>query len=138
MSDRKTKGETWLDVGHFGWFVRYEYSDTWLDFVAYEAIAEGVHPDPGKKWFERKGGRGGLVQTDNPDEAEEVVSGYIKWDGCAEYTMAHQHFCGADDVKKFANGLIAVHRMALLLPSIDMDCAGYDAATVSESEGTDK
>lgn len=129
----KTKGEAWLDVGLFGWLVRYEYTDTWLDFLAYEAIGESGnngHDDDGAKLFRRKGEARGDGVTTTPEEAV-ALGGFVKWDGCCEFTWPDEkpHFCGREDVAAFAKVLTELHALCLMLPHVDRECAGYAAAT---------
>lgn len=135
MSEAKVTGETWLDVGPSGWFVRYEHSDHWIDFKAYECVGEEMSPNPGKKLFSDKGGRGGHVYIEDLDKAEVTISGYVKWDGCSEMHFESPHFCGAGDVKDFATAMVKLHELCLLLPSVDNDCAGYDPALNESNDG---
>ncbi len=130
MSDTKTKGELfWTDVGTFGWLVRYEHSDTWMDFKAYEVVGENGNngqPDDGARLYHRKGADRGEDMTTDPDAADELW-GYVKWDGCCEFKWADEqpHFCGRADVASFAEVLTKLHALCLMLPSVDRDCAGY-------------
>lgn len=117
----KTKGETWLDIGQ-GWLVRYEVTDTWLDFEAFECT--GIDTDGGK-WFAKKGRRSSDDETDEPEKAEPTISGFVKWDGCSEMTLGRPHFCGAQDVADRAGVMVELHKLALLIPRVDRDCAGY-------------
>lgn len=123
MTDQKTKGEEWLPIGLFKTLVRYEHSDGWMDFKAYRVVSTNL--DGSNPQFERKGGRGGMDQTPNPDDAE-CIEGYVKWDGCMEASLEQTHFCGAEDVREYGQLLSALHALCLKLPSVDRDCAGYE------------
>jgi len=140
VAENETKGEGWLDIpGHLGWFVRYSHTATWLDFKAYEVIAEGVSPNPGVKYFEKPNARGEGEHVTNPDDAEPDIEGHVKWDGCCEMSLAsHPHFCGAGDVEQYTLVMRHLHSLCLLLPSVDHDCAGYAEGArpgLKESEG---
>lgn len=132
MSETKVKGEKWLDVGPLGWLVRYEHTETWMDFLAYEAIGENGkngHDDDGAKLFRRDGAAHSDDMTTKPEEAE-VLGGFVKWDGCCEIRWPDKqpHFCGRADVAAFAKVLAELHALCLMLPRVDRDCAGYPAA----------
>lgn len=122
--EEKTTGEVWLDIGQ-GWCVRYETTETWLDFKAWEVVGVEVSPNPGRKSFHAKGL--GSEQVYTVEEAEPDLTGYVKWDGCSEMTIGQPHFCGAADVAQFCEVMKAVHALALKIPRVDYDCAGYPA-----------
>lgn len=129
MSEAKIKGSTWLEtVGPFGWFVRYEYTDTWLDFEAFECIGEEMHPQAGRKLFCRKDDR--PDHTDDLSAAAVTIGGFVKWDGCSEMTLEQPHFCGAAAVEQYGAAMRQLHRLCLLLPSVDLNCAGYPPGKV--------
>lgn len=109
----KTRAEKFIFAGAFGWLVRFEYSDSWMDFKAYEMCAED---DDGTRLFHRRGAINGMDMTSNPDEGE-VLSGFVKWDGCCEINfMEHNegrpHFCHRRDVKSLGDILLAVYDLA--------------------------
>lgn len=134
MTNPKKTGEKWIEVGSFGWLVRYEYEDHWLDFKAYECVGEESRPDAGRKLFLQAGWKhSGEFSEKFPDDAEVTVGGYVKWDGCAHLDINRGHFCGAEDVAAFAKVLTELHRLCLILPSVDRDCAGYEEAAPSPS-----
>lgn len=128
MTETKTKGEKWIDVGSFGWLVRYEHTDTWLDFKAYECIGEETHPNAGRKLFYKKDWRTSSDHAESIEDAEVTVEGFVKWDGCSEMSAGRlsPHFCGKHDVEAYGQALAEFHKLCLLLPSIDRDCAGYE------------
>ena len=122
--DPKTKGEVWLDIG-MGWCVQYETTETWLDFMAYEVISQQTsHPQENLFWEDPEQLS---MSPYNPDvsKCKPTLKGYVKWDGCMEVSLDRQHFCGADDVAKFGEVLKAFHALALKIPHVDYDCAGY-------------
>lgn len=120
-------GEKWIHTnktGSFGWFVKYEVSEHWLDFKAYECIGEMCNPDAGKKLF-RAEGSCEHVGLDELDKAEVAIDGYVKWDGCSEMKMGQPHFCGSEDVAEYAQVMSELHKLCLLIPALDYTCAGY-------------
>lgn len=120
-----TKGEKWLDIGTCGWLVRFEHSDTWLDFVAYEALGENGNngmPDDGMKVYRQKGCTNGNDFVTDPGQAEETITGFVKWDGCSEMVLGHPHFCGRRDVAAFAEVMVAIHDLARdTIPKFDRE-----------------
>ncbi len=118
-----TTGERWLDIGTFGWLVRYEHSDVWMDFHAYESI--GQYGPPGNEKLFAGIEHGGNEPVEDPTDAESL-SGHVKWDGCAQYDIDGKHFCGRDGVEEFGRVLLAIHELAAeVLPKFDRESAGY-------------
>lgn len=76
----------------FGFRIRWRYSESWADVEVFEVAAlcgdDGQRPE-----FERKGAMHGGDTTENLEEAEPYLSGYIKWDGCLELAFS-DHMCG--------------------------------------------
>ncbi len=134
MSEAKVKGERWLDVG-MGWCVRYEYSPTWLDFEAFEVVGEEMSPRAGAKLFHKKGSANGGDTVYTVEESEPDITGFVKWDGCSEMKIGTPHFCGASDVERLGTVMTELHKLCLLLPNVDRDCAGYPAPTPTSNEG---
>jgi hypothetical protein len=122
----KTKGEAFRpELGAFGWLVRYEHTDTWIDFEAFEVVSVEMSPNEGAKSYARKGATTGEDTTYDVDDAEPTICGFVKWDGCSEMTLGRRHFCGAKDVESFAKAIVALHRLALILPKVNRECADY-------------
>jgi hypothetical protein len=138
VNETKTRGEKWLDVGSFGWLVRYEHSDTWLDFKAYECVGEESHPRVGRKLFYKKDWRTSSDHAETMEEAEVTIDGFVKWDGCSEMSAGRlsPHFCGRRDVEAYGKALTELHKLCLLLPQVDYSCAGYpEPADAAEKGG---
>lgn len=60
---------------------------------------EGVDYDPPRKCFPRKGETNSLNTTYDLADAQRVLQGYIKWDGCSDIDFfpdhgGNEHFCG--------------------------------------------
>lgn len=122
MSNEKTKGERWLDIGAYGWLVRYEHTEHWVDFKAYESIGES-HSVGGSKMFRKTSSND---FTENVDDAEVAINGYVKWDGCCEMSGPKPHFCGRLSVREYTQVMLELHKLCLLLPAVDFDCAEYE------------
>jgi hypothetical protein len=135
MTDKK-KGEKWINVGHFGWLVRYEHEDHWLDFRAYEVTSRSG-PDNKPSFSKRDELRSvpGDQFAESVEDAEVTLEGYVKWDGCCEMSGPRPHFCGSHDVAEYAKVMQELHKLCLLLPSVDYDCAGYPEPMANESDG---
>lgn len=124
--EEKTKGMKHLEIG-LGWLLTYEHSEHWLDFKAYEIIAkgndvfQGSSPIPtGKDLYQLPN----LQPTDDLSLADPTVEGFVKWDGCCEFAIDH-HVCGAQDMLQITQVLQECHKLCLLLPHCDVECAGY-------------
>lgn len=129
MADEKKRGVVeWPDLGPFGWVVHYDVQDHWLDFKAYEIASVEQSPNKGQRWFARKGATDGMDMTLDISDAEPDVDGFVKWDGCSEMSIGQPHFCGAHDVATLAKAMVDLHKLALLIPRVDRDCAGYKSA----------
>lgn len=124
MTDAKTAGEKFLDVGPFGWLVRYQHSAHWLDFQAYEVASEDG--DGGRLYLKKDWTSSGDMVS-SLDEAEVTIDGHVKWDGCCEMSFGDHrpHFCGAGDVEEYTTVMRELHKLCLLLPEVEPDCAGY-------------
>jgi hypothetical protein len=126
MSNKRgeVKGEKRIDIG-IGWVVRYEHSDTWLDFRAYEAVGENGNngeADDGALLFMLAGKRSEHDWTTDVEKAEPTITGFVKWDGCSEMHFDRTHFCGRRDVVDFAAVLVAIHDLARdTLPKFDRE-----------------
>jgi len=67
-------------------------------------------------------------QHEDPEKAETVVSGYIKWDGCLEFTLNDQpHYCGVDMAIAHMTELFTlVHEAALQMSEPYVNQSGDD------------
>ena len=73
-----------------GFRLVWHVTDYWADVAAYEICAVC---DDGTTLFFGKD----LQPTEDFAEADGYLSGYVKWDGCSEFALGQQHFCGPDD-----------------------------------------
>lgn len=102
---------------------------TWTDFVLCEVAAmhSGKASDvDGVPMFDRKGSKSSLNRTENLDEAEPAAEGFIKWDGCMQFTSGHQHFDNRADVDRYAEALHRIRDKAIAV--------GGDAELVGERD----
>lgn len=98
----------WYETSEdFGWMLRYRHTDHWLDYEAYKMTASSD-----ERMYERKGAQDGFAMTSNIEEAEVTISGYVKWDGCTEFTLNNTHFCGRADLKETLDLLLFIHDFA--------------------------
>ena len=65
----------------------WSVSEYCADVVAYENI--GASDDGTVIWADAD-----LQPTDEFEKADPYLSGHVKWDGCSEFDLGHQHFCG--------------------------------------------
>lgn len=65
----------------------WNVNDYWADVVAYEHC--GASDDGTVIWADAA-----LQLTDDFEQADPYLSGFVKWDGCSEFNLGHQHFCG--------------------------------------------
>ena len=72
-----------------GFRLVWNVNDFWADVSAYEIVS--VCDDGERLFFDKN-----LQLTHDFDEADAYLSGYVKWDGCSEFALGQQHFCGPD------------------------------------------
>ena len=97
-------GEKWLDIGQ-GWLVRFEATDSWMDFHAYEVV--GRVADGGPRLFECMGATDIEDLVEDPSEAESI-SGHVMHDGGYRFDMGERHFDSISDVVLFGDVLLAI------------------------------
>lgn len=73
--------------------------------------------NPPRPIFERRGATSGMDTVYNPDEAQRVISGSIKWDGCSNITLFEDeqgfvHFCGKDGAAMYGKLLEEIYNIA--------------------------
>jgi len=99
-----TKGED-----DFGYRVVFEVQEHWVDYKAYQCTAIGEN---GKE-FDCCLESGEIVPTYELDKAEVTVEGYVKWDGCTEFSINQTHQCGLDMVEELAQLIYWLYRRCL-------------------------
>lgn len=68
------------------WVVLIDASQTWADFKLIEVAGKDQN---GVVYFE------GDFSVTDPEKAESVVCGFVKWDGCTEAHIDGHHMCDA-------------------------------------------
>lgn len=97
------------------WVVEYEYEENSVNFNAYEIVGFPLNKG-GKPDFEKKGTTTGDVTTEDIEEAQTIIRGYIKWDGCSHYYFGDDdgyiHLCGGRLIDKISKGIKKIHKEA--------------------------
>ncbi len=83
-------------------------SGSWSEFKCYEVT--GHYADDNGKYtkniYEKEGAKSSEDTTENIDEAQTLVRGVVKWDGCSHYTFGDEdgyiHLCGGSNVKNLS------------------------------------
>lgn len=76
------------------WLVVVDATYLWCDFAIYEAT--GWEVDNESPLFELKNRRSSVECASWSNACDPTMTGYVKWDGCTEFT-ASAHFCDAAD-----------------------------------------
>ena len=93
---------TALEDGEFT--IIAEIHEYHMDFQAYECIGHLA----GDIWipsYQKKNAHTWLVGTEDIEDAEPYIDGYIKWDGCIHWNFkpdddGYEHWCGRSHVKE--------------------------------------
>lgn len=69
-------------------------------------VSEIIYIDEktGEPNYTRDGAVDSMDTTTDPEQAEVLIQGSIKWDGCGNFTFdqhAQTHLCGYEDVRRF-------------------------------------
>ena len=78
--------------GLFGFLVVWSVQNDWANVKVCEVTAE----DGDAPLFLRAGWRNSQETVRTPEHAESYLTGYIKWDGCAELDQGCPHWCGVE------------------------------------------
>lgn len=92
--------------GLFGFVVVWQIHPAAVQLKAYRVVENDPRP-----LFICIGG-GSTDVTPDPDEAEVELEGFIKWDGCSEFTMGPVHWCEPYYYKQHFRLLEALYRRA--------------------------
>lgn len=98
MSEQKELFEDIL--GDFGFRIRWRYQSHWADVDVWQIAGRDIEGVP---LFERNGATDGMGMVQEIEAAEMYLTGFIKWDGCAELDQGNHHWCGIHDFKKHAD-----------------------------------
>ena len=104
--------------------MHFEVSSHYANFMAWECIGLG---SDGQLWY------GADLENertiDNIEEAQWIVEGSCKWDGCSHWRLepdCYTHLCGAGCVERFTNLIKDIHRKCYeLIPNSCADNFGY-------------
>jgi len=116
MSDTDKRPTVEDILGDFGYRLAWSVSDHWADVVVYEIVGRDEN---NKALFNNK------EAVSEPDveshaEAEPVLTGFVKWDGCSQFDMGNQHLCGADSFTKHIALLRHIYHRAFELMGREM------------------
>lgn len=114
-----TKGEKYIELGS-NWMISYEYNDYIIDFRAYKVISADLSGCD-KKF----NGDNNYYESLSGQPLIEEIKGCVKWDGCINIHSPYYHFCGKGDIQDYCSILMELHKLCLLLPNVDSECAGY-------------
>ena len=108
--------------------VIYEYLPHWTDFKAYEIIGheQGDNNKFDVPMYEMKGAKSSDETTKNIEEAQTLISGVVKWDGCSHYTFGDKdgyiHLCGNQSIKNIIQAIKKIYnRSGELMERKDID-----------------
>lgn len=105
-----------LSPGTDGYYVEFEVFHSTGETV----WEKGVSIDPPRRNYERKDSRSSNDQTDNIDEAQRMLEGSVKWDGCSNIQFfpddgAYTHFCGKNGAMEIGQVLATVYDLARVM-----------------------
>lgn len=101
MSEKRITIEDYDPMGDgFGFRCKWEAQSHWADVTVWEVVALGSSDEPGKKFFDKAPWEGSGNHTENIEEAEKYLDGFVKWDGCTELNQGQPHWCGPHGYKK--------------------------------------
>lgn len=93
----------------FGVTVQYAVKGYSVDFTAFDVL--GV-ADDGTQFYELKGATSSNDDTDNIADAQPLVTGSVKWDGCSHYYFGdagYIHAHGRADIQKLTDALVVIY-----------------------------
>lgn len=131
MSDEKKTLVEDILCNPFGFRVEWKYSEHWADVTVWEITARGCEKE-NTPYFNSKGWTA-AGDSDSHEEAERYLVGYIKWDGCSEFTFSPDeedgsdfHWCGPNDYKKHFSLLESLYKRSRELIAASADWANWN------------
>ncbi len=94
--------------GEFGFRLIWSVEDHWADVRVYEITCR----EEGKPLFNRNDWQSLPDPVESTEEAEEYLTGYVKWDGCTELNMGQPHWCGPSGYAKHCSLLKHIYHRA--------------------------
>jgi hypothetical protein len=134
---RRCREEVFIrDIGDFGYCAvvscnEPKEGDTpyWIDFEVYEIVGVEMHPVEGRLLFDCETPSGCSGTTHILDDADEFITGFIKWDGCSEWDLGNHHFCSVKQAASVGPLLRRLYEIAAQwMPSNDFDDELRDSA----------
>lgn len=133
--DRKHVEAFKEDIGALGWLFVCDVGEFEMDFKAFQGTArEIVGPcglqGPVQYSKRLESGQGWNGFTLDWREAVVMFEGFVKWDGCLEFSLPSEiHVCGHDELEEFAKALLTIHVLAKAhMPKFDPETAGMELA----------
>lgn len=109
------------DLRDLGYVVRFEWKDEsnvyWVDFELYDNLEYGEGPIV----FQRRGAPARPDPVSSIEEAQVLVSGNVKWDGCSNWNFVDDcfHFCDGEAIVRFGKALREVYDLAYTHITVD-------------------
>jgi len=102
--------KSFIDILDEEFLIEWWCDGHWCEFRAYEILSED---EQGRIYFERADGNisKGCITFDL-NEAELVMRGHYKWDGCFEHKYNQGHWCGSEPLKRHIKLLIYLYKRA--------------------------
>lgn len=80
---------------------------SWVDFALYEEVTKSDNGVPG---YQVSDDSGYLETTENYEEALPVAQGFMKWDGCTQFSIEPLHYDDHRDIAKLFDTILQVRR----------------------------
>lgn len=97
------------DLGNVEFAIYYTAQGHWMDFFVLPFVT--MSNECGGE-FQKADATMSPSPTPDPDKGEQLISGYVKWDGCMEADIGSHHFCGQQDALVVARAIKAVYALA--------------------------
>jgi hypothetical protein len=123
-------------LGDFGFTLKWELLDHWADITVYDKV--GYEPgEPPKALYLRKGWKDSADHVYHIDEAQPYLTGFVKWDGCAELDQGTPHWCGLAGFKMHCDLLQYIYiRSQQLIKRADRELFGGPWASDEAADGS--
>lgn len=103
-------------TGSSEWVIRLYGDDDhggkigWVDFIIiHVAACNEAHTI---KYYNKNVGDGPQDMTEKPDEAVIDCSGFVKWDGCTQFSIEHIHIDDRSNFELFVTALLLARELA--------------------------
>ncbi len=94
----------------------WSVEDHWADVKVFEITSHAVDASP---LFAKEDDIGIIALVESVDEARPYLTGYVKWDGCAELNQGCPHWCGPDYFKRHCDLLKHIYLRAFELMGLE-------------------